>query len=65
MGDIIFEVDDKVCYNPDHCDPENGIVKEVRGDTIFVVYNCNGEWDRYQDFTGCATNIKDLEKGWK
>jgi len=60
----MFKVGEKVHYAANHCDPENGIVKEVRGDTIFVVYYCNGEWHRYKDYTGCATNIRDLKEGW-
>jgi len=32
--------------------------------TVFVVYKCGGEWDRYNEFTGASTNIKDLKPGW-
>lgn len=46
---------------------ENGIVKGIPGnnlDIAHVVYKCNDEWDRYQDYTGVATNISDLQIGW-
>lgn len=70
MEKIPFNVGDSVHYVPDHTtDPsqyENGVVKalglsmEVR----FVVYNCNGEWHRIKDYTGAATNIRNLRAGW-
>lgn len=55
----------KVTY-VDHNGPkEHGIVKSHGSDNmIFVVYKCNGEWERYKDFTAAATNIDDLVEGW-
>ena len=47
---------------------ENGIVKEIPDHTntsIRVVYNCDGEWDKFMDYTSALTRIKDLEYGWK
>lgn len=55
---------DKVTYCPDFGAKEKGIVKEVRDAIAFVVYRCNEEWDRYEEYTGCATNISDLKLGW-
>lgn len=60
-----FKVGDKVHYSRKYNDSVNGIVKEVREDIAFVVFHCNNEWDRYQDFTGCGTHIEHLRKGWK
>lgn len=46
---------------------EIGIVKRVREDNdqyVFVVYNCAGNWEHYQDYTAASSPIKDLFKGW-
>lgn len=59
-----IEVGDKVHYCPTHGIKENGMVKSIKNDTVFVVYKCNNEWSRYYDYTGNATNLKDLKKGW-
>lgn len=43
------------------CDePEYGRIKSWNERFIFVVYKCNEEWERYQDFTGQATDPYDL-----
>ena len=79
MVDIAqLKVGDKVYYQPSHYkrelgddEPEkweNGMVKEVPEDSLVyirVVYNCNGEWEDYQNYTGQSTNIRDLHEGWK
>ncbi len=39
---------------------EKGRIKSWNEEYIFVVYKCVGEWNRFQDFTGCATNPEDL-----
>ena len=39
---------------------ERGRVKSWNNNYIFVVYKCNGEWGRFQDFTGQATQPQDL-----
>jgi hypothetical protein len=62
---------DKVHYQPDHYKGagrfENGIVKMVstlHDNSVFVVYNCGGDWDNYTDYTSALTSISDLKKGW-
>ena len=57
---------DKVYYTAPHGLKENGIVKSLNESktTAWVVYHCNDEWHRYYDYTGAATNIKDLTLGW-
>ena len=43
--------------------PQFGIVKslnDLMSDHAFVVYNCNGEWEHYADYTAVNTKIKDL-----
>lgn len=49
-----------VAYVPGYGNPELGRVKSVRKDTAFVVYNCGGQWNRYEDYTGCSTRISNL-----
>lgn len=39
---------------------DRGRIKSWNNSYIFVVYKCGGEWDRFQDFTGVATNPQDL-----
>lgn len=40
---------------------EKGRIKSWNNKYVFVVYKCNFEWDKFQDFTGCATNPEDIE----
>lgn len=61
----------KVHYKPEHHNLanefENGIIKEVRpgnSTNVWVVYNCNGDWANYKNYTGCNTEVKDLRPGW-
>ncbi len=64
------EIGSRVHYQPSHYGDryENGLVKEIRAgvtDAIWVVYNCAGEWDRYQEYTSAKTNVGDLYLGWR
>lgn len=72
MVDIAkLRIGDKVHYQPEHYGNdrwENGLVKEIRNsvtDSVWVVYNCAGNWDRYMDYTSAKTNLRDLKLGWK
>jgi hypothetical protein len=67
-----LKIGDKVHYQPEHYvernEWENGKIKEIREcveDAVWVVYNCNGEWHRYQDYTSAKTNLRDLKLGWR
>ena len=66
-----LKVGDSVRYQPFHYredEWENGVVKEIPEHTlnsVRVVYNCGGEWHRYQDFTSAMTRLEDLKIGWK
>lgn len=68
-----LKIGDKVCYQPKHYGREkyyweNGMVKEIPDHTytaVRVVYNCNGEWDRFEDFSGALTQLSDLTLGWR
>jgi hypothetical protein len=66
-----LKVGDKVRYQPEHYGEnqwENGVVKEIprhTTDSVRVVYNCGGEWHRYQEYTSALTCLTDLKVGWK
>ena len=40
---------------------EIGMIKSWNDKVVFVVYHCNNDWNNYIDYTGCATDPKDLE----
>lgn len=61
----------KVTYVPHPgCMPSdyrNGIVKshpEHTTDSVFVVFNCAGDWKNYQDYTAQLTPVDRLVPGW-
>jgi len=66
----VMKSGDKVHYIPSEgCDMslyENGIIKSEtpNKEGFFVVYNCNGEWDRIDEYTAANTNKRDLRFGW-
>ena len=63
-----LRIGDKVHYQPSRGKLENGMIKEIREDKmdgVWVVYNCLGDWENYQNYTGCNTNLRDLRMGWK
>ena len=39
---------------------EEGKIKSWNDVFIFVVYHCDDNWDKYQDYTGCATEGRHL-----
>jgi hypothetical protein len=49
-----------VTYEPGH-KKESGRIKSWNGTWVFVVYNCDGYWHRYDEFTAAATNPRDLK----
>lgn len=63
-----FKPGDKVCYIPYAGCPfdqlEFGIVKSVRDETCWVVFNCGEEWDIYQEYTGQSCSVHQLLEGW-
>lgn len=66
-----LRVGQKVHYQPDYYEKdrwENGIIKEIRPeqlDVVFVVYNCDGNWEHYKNYTSARTNLRDLKLGWR
>lgn len=66
-----LRIGDKVHYKPDYFREdqwENGIVKEIPpliSLNARVVYNCNGDWENYKEYTSALTQAKDLFLGWR
>jgi len=55
-----FKVGDKVTRFG-----QKGIVKAMSdAEHVFVVYNCDGNWEEYADYTAARTNVAELKKGW-
>lgn len=50
-----------VIYKGNAGEIEEGRIKSWNDEFVFVVYKCGGEWDRFKDFTGCATRPGQLE----
>lgn len=42
-----------------------GIVKDVRENGIFVVFNCSGKWDKYWLYTGQLCSKDMVHPGWE
>ena len=66
MYDPVF-IGDKVSYvEKGGKSFQHGIVKSYSDDCnkVFVVYNCNGEWDKYEKYGAQLTDIKNLKVGW-
>lgn len=47
-------------YRPSYGDPERGRIKSWNDKFIFVVYKCDNQWNRFQDYTAAATDPADL-----
>lgn len=66
-----LQIGEKVYYQPDHYvkdEWENGMVKGIPAHTtesVFVVYNCAGDWGNFKNYTGALTHLRDLNEGWK
>lgn len=61
----------KVSYIPfEGCDKsliQKGIVKSINFNdltTVFVVFNCAGDWYDYENYTGQNTKVSQLTIGW-
>lgn len=66
-----LRIGDKVHYQPTHYslnEWENGIIKEIRPDrldVVWVVYNCAGNWKRFNDYTSACTRLEDIKLNWR
>lgn len=67
MLDTNILIGSKVHYtSPNGSKVENGILKSINGDktVAFVVFNCNGDWDNYANYTAQSTPVSSLQLGW-
>jgi hypothetical protein len=59
---------DTVTYTPfngaDKSKEQQGIVKTIDERGIFVVFNCGGNWEHYQDYTAQKCNRSQLRLNW-
>ena len=58
-----IQAGDKVYYDRNGT-KENGIVKLVMTNNVFVVYRCGEDWENYRNYTGVLTPLNYLKKGW-
>ena len=49
-----------VIYTNGVGETERGKLKSWNDNNLFVVFQCNNEWERFQDFTGSSCNPKDV-----
>ena len=40
---------------------DKGRIKSWNDTFIFVVFKCNHQWDKFQEYTGCCTKPEDLD----
>ena len=59
-----IRVGQDVHYAPEHGKKENGRVKSITPQAVFIVYNCGGDWEHYKEYTAANTNPRDLRPGW-
>jgi len=62
---VKYKIGEKVTF---HCNgtKSRGIVKALSDKkTVFVVYNCNGDWEHYYNYTGQGSDIGCLTEGWE
>ena len=66
-----LKIGQKVYYVPFDLAPkslcENGIIKDIPDQSsgeVWVVYNCNDEWENFMNYTSQLTSISQLKLGW-
>jgi hypothetical protein len=61
-----FKKGTRVSYIPyKGAPPEKGIVKSViSSKEAYIVFNCNEEWEYYEDYTGSRTPLDKVVLGW-
>lgn len=73
IGEEWLKTGDKVHYITQHDGKAfNGIIqtfvpayKSLPITEVFVVYDCGGNWDKFQNYTAVRTKIVDLYPGWR
>ena len=56
-----LKIGDRIIYLPTG---DKGIVKSVKGDSVYVVYHCDENWREYNNYTAELTSISSIKKGW-
>jgi hypothetical protein len=71
LGDVQEGYDDMspgspVTYHKPPGQPEHGMIKSVDPfePFAFVVYRCNDDWERFEEFTAGRTPLQFLKPGW-
>jgi hypothetical protein len=64
MNKEAIYVGQNVHYAPGHGKKENGRIKSVGEDTVFVVFHCAGEWDNFMNYTGQSCKKQYVIAGW-
>ncbi len=49
-----------VSYKSHGSPDEKGRIKSFNDRWVFVVYNCDDDWDNYNNYTAAATDPRDL-----
>jgi len=63
---VRYGIGEKVTFHYDDGRKSKGIVKALSDKkTVFVVYNCNGDWEHYYNYTGQGSDIGCLTEGWE
>ena len=59
---IMYKKGEKILYD----NKEKGIVKTNQTDTsfVFVVFNCGGDWENFENYTAQNTPTNKISKGW-
>jgi len=55
-----LEPGDKVNYEG----RENGVVKKLGSNKVFVVFNCGGDWENFEKYTAAMCKPRQLKRGW-
>lgn len=57
----------RVAYENGTKTPEPGIIKSVNSstNTAHVVYNCGGDWEKFDNYTGVQTPLNKLKFSWE
>jgi len=57
----MFKQGDKVTYNPTG---EQGVVKGLFNNGVYVVFDCGGHWSKYHNYTSQRCEASNLSYGW-
>ena len=55
---------DFVHYAPFEGMKKNGRIKSIEKNCAFVVYNAEGDWENFEQYTAALTPLPQLRPGW-